>query len=152
VDCEAVEGDGDTIDEGCEPIDEGCMAVNEEGVDADKGCDPIDKGHEAIDEGQETVGRGHDATGEICETVDGGNVFAGGHVVDVGRKAIGSEVFADACRARIGRGSRVIGSWWRLGVGGVGDVRGHWRRGLCRHSCCRHWLRNHWWRRRCSYY
>jgi len=34
-------------------------------------------------------------TGENCKAIDGGNIFAGVHVVNVGRKAFGGEVFAD---------------------------------------------------------
>jgi len=61
-----------------------------------------------------------------CEAVDGGNVFAGTRVVDIGREAVGGEVdnVVDAGarvtdmgrKAGIGRGSGVVDSWWRLGV------------------------------------
>ena len=37
--------------------------------------------------------------------------------VDEGLKAVGGEVFADACGNGIGCGSGVVSSWWRLGVG-----------------------------------
>jgi len=63
---------------------------------------------------------------ESCEAVDGGNVFAGTCVVDIGREAVGGEVdnIVDAGaqvtdmgrKARIGCGSGVVDSWWRLGV------------------------------------
>jgi len=83
-----------TLDDGCKAIVEGCGDVDESDILAGNGV--IDVGHKAIDRDV---------------------IFAGTCAVDEGHKAIGGRVFADARGNRIGCGSGVVSSSWRLGVG-----------------------------------
>ena len=98
----AVGGEVDNIiDAGAWVTDMGCKAIEGDIVIAsaqilDIGLKPIDG---------DKVLAGSDAVDEVCNAIGGGDVFVDARDVDMG------------CKDRIGCGSGVVDSWWRLGIG-----------------------------------
>ena len=117
--------DGDKVLAGSDAADEVCNAIGGGNVFAgthvvDVSCKAMGEGGDAIDKGC-NVDEGHDAIAEVCESI-GGEAFAGPCVIKVDRKVIDGGgikgvVLANKHGDGVGCRSRVVGSWWRLGVG-----------------------------------
>jgi len=83
--------EGDVFADAC-AFKVGCKAIAGEGhSNIDKSLDTVES-RNTVDEGCNIVDDGCGAIDEHCKAVDGGNIFAGTPVVDMGRKAVGGEV------------------------------------------------------------